>query len=201
MERYITAATIKQRREAKGITQAQLAHILCVSDKTVSKWETGRGYPDISLLQPLATALDISTIELLSGYTVTNQNRGGNMLRSRFYVCPVCGNVIHATGGAVISCCGITLPPMEAESTDADHLPTIEMIEDEWYVTVNHPMTKEHYISFMAVMYDNGIQITKLYPEGVAEARFRFSRAKGLYLLCNRHGLYKIQVRSGKPVL
>ena len=152
------------------------------------------GYPDISLLQPLAKALGMSVTELLSGENVENKNRSANMLMSVFYVCPVCGNVIHTMGKAVISCCGITLPPLEAEDTDREHTISIEKVEDEWYVSVNHPMTKEHYISFIAAMADNGIQMIKLYPEGMAQARFKISRVKWLYVYCNRHGLFKVKI-------
>lgn len=194
MDRYVTGAAIKKRREAKGMTQAQLAEMLCVSDKAVSKWENAGGYPDISLLQPLAKALGMSVTELLSGENVENKNRSANMLRSVFYVCPVCGNVIHTMGKAVISCCGITLPPLEAEYIDEEHTIGIEKVEDEWYVSVNHPMTKEHYISFIAAMADNGIQMIKLYPEGMAQARFKISRVKWLYVYCNRHGLFKVKI-------
>ena len=115
MDNYITGATIKRLRENKGLTQDELAQKIFVSNKTISKWENGHGLPDISLMEPLAKALDISVIELFSGNEVRNQNRAFNMKKVLFYICPVCGNVIQATGQAVISCCGITLPPLEVE--------------------------------------------------------------------------------------
>lgn len=111
MDNYITGAAVKRLREARRMTQAQLAQRLGVSDKAVSKWETGRGFPDVSLLEPLAGALSISVPELLSGEQVVNSNRAANILRSSLYVCPVCGNIIHASGAAVVSCCGVALPP------------------------------------------------------------------------------------------
>lgn len=98
MDQYITGATIKQLREQKKMTQSELSAILGVSDKSVSKWETGRGYPDITLLEPIAQAFGISIAELLSGNRIQNTNVSANMMRSRFYVCPVCGNVIHGMG-------------------------------------------------------------------------------------------------------
>ena len=110
MDNYVTGAAIKTLREKKKMTQNKLAEKLSVSDKTISKWETGRGLPDISLIEPLSLALDISVPELLSGQTVTNENTSSNILRSKFYVCPICGNIIHTTGEAVISCCGVSLP-------------------------------------------------------------------------------------------
>ncbi len=191
MDRYVTGAVIKRLRENQKMTQEELAEKIYVSSKAVSKWETGQGFPDISLLEPLAQALGISVIELLSGEDVRNRNRSFNMAKVRFYVCPVCGNVIQATGEAVVSCCGITLPPLDPEETDSEHMIRVETIEDEYYVTVNHPMTKGHYISFLAAVSDHGVQFVKLYPEGSAEARFKINRVRHIYAYCNRHGLFR----------
>ena len=191
MDHYVTGAVIKALREKKMLTQAQLADQLGVSDKTISKWETGRGLPDITLLEPLAGALSVSVPELLSRQTLSNRNRGGNMLRGKFYVCPVCGNVIHATGEAMLSCCGVSLPPLEAEDGDCG----IEKIEDELFVTLDHPMTREHHISFFAYVTLDRTELVKLYPEGNPEARF-FNRGRGkLYWYCNRHGLFCREIK------
>ena len=194
MNQYVTGAVIRKLREQKNMTQAELAEVLQVSDKAISKWETGHGYPDITLLEPLAVALGISVLELLSGEEIQNTNRCANMLRSLWYVCPVCGNVIHSTGQAMVCCCGIALPPMEAEPVDDAHGIRTEIVEDEYYVTMDHPMTKEHYISFLAAVSDNGVQLVKLYPEGNAEARFKRRRTKYLYACCNRHGLFRVKI-------
>ena len=191
MNSYVTGAAIRGLREKKRLTQEQLAEKLCVSGKTVSKWETGRGLPDITLLEPLARALDVSVPELISGEIVVNRNRAANMLRSRFCVCPVCGNVIHAAGEAVVSCCGVVLPPLEAEPGDGAHTIRAEPVEDEYYVTLDHPMTKDHFITFLAAVSDQGVQLVKLYPEGGCEARFKMSRVHRLYACCNRHGLFE----------
>lgn len=194
MNTYVTGAAIKRLRETKGLTQAQLADVIGVSDKTVSKWETAKGLPDISLIEPLAKALDVSVLELMSGETVVNTNRGGNMLRSKFYVCPVCGNVIHAMGGAVISCCGINLPPMDAEEADSDHEIIIEPVEDEHFITVEHDMTKSHYISFIAFVTSDRLQLVRLYPEGAAQTRLHLRGRGYLYICCNRHGLMRKKI-------
>ena len=191
MNQYITGAVIRRMREAKGLTQEALAERLYVSGKAVSKWETGQGFPDISLIEPLARALGISVIELLSGQDIRNRNRAFDMAKIRYYVCPVCGNVIQATGEAVISCCGIPLPPLEAEPADEAHSIKVEIVEDEYYVTVDHPMEKDHYLSFIAAVSDHGVQFQKLYPEGGAEARFRIDRVAAFYVCCNRHGLFR----------
>ncbi|MBQ7753518.1 MAG: helix-turn-helix domain-containing protein [Treponema sp.] len=188
---YITGAMIKNLREQKKLTQAELAEKIFVTDKAVSKWETGRGYPDISIVESLAKALDISVIELLSGKNVININRQSNMNRVQFYVCPVCGNIIQSTGEALISCCGITLPPLEAEQSDKNHSVRIERIEDEFFVSIEHEMTKNHYISFIAAIRSDSVEIQKLYPEQNAEASFKISGTEQILFYCNQHGLYK----------
>ena len=196
MNNYITGAVIKRLRENKKMTQEELAQKIFVTSKAVSKWETGKGFPDIGLLESLGKALDVSVIELLSGEDITNLNKSCNMVKGKFYVCPVCGNVIQTTGEAVISCCGITLPPLEAEVPDEEHSLNIETIEDEYYVTLNHPMTKEHYISFIAAISDQGVQLVKLYPEADAQARFKISRVRKIYAYCNRHGLFEMNRKA-----
>ncbi|MFA7068931.1 MAG: helix-turn-helix domain-containing protein, partial [Acidaminococcaceae bacterium] len=165
MTNYVTGNMIRSLREKKGYTQKQLAELLNVSDKTVSKWETQKGLPDISLLEPISKTLSISIAGLLSGEWVINKNRSGNMLRTKFYVCPVCGNVIQALGEGAFSCCGITLPMQEAEVQDEAHSFGIERVENDYYVTMPHPMTKSHYISFFAYITSDRVQIVKLYPE------------------------------------
>ena len=191
MNSYVTGAAIKELREMRNLTQAALAERIGVSSKTVSKWETRKGLPDISLLQPLAQALGISVIELMNGEHITNKNISANMMRTKFHVCPICGNIIHSTGNAVISCCGITLPPLEAEEADEDHTVAVENVEDEQFVTVRHPMTKEHFISFVAYVTSDRLQLVKLYPEGNAETRLQMRGFGYLYWYCNRHGLFK----------
>ncbi len=194
MDRYITGATIRRLREERNLTQEQLAEKLFVSSKAVSKWETGHGLPDISLIEPLSETLGISVMELFSGESVQNKNKSGNMLRGKFYVCPLCGNVIFSLGDTVISCCGISLPPLDAESCDDEHTVKVETVEDEYYITVSHPASKTHYLSFFAGVSDSGLQLVKLYPEATPEARFKINRVKWIYAYCNRHGLYKIKV-------
>ena len=191
MYHYVTGATVKALREKLGLTQAELAGKILVSDKTVSKWETGKGLPDITLLEPLAKALGVSVPELMSGQVMVNRNRASNLLRSRVYVCPVCGNVIFAKGDAMISCCGIALPALEAEEPDEAHQALVQRVEDEFYISASHEMTKNHYLSFFAYVTQDRIEWKALYPEGNAEARF-FIRGGGmLYCYCNRHGLFR----------
>ena len=153
MNQYITGSTIKSLREKQNLTQVELAKLLCVSDKTISKWETGRGFPDITFLQPLSKFLKVSIIELLSGNEIINQNKNSNLRKSNFFTCPICGNVIFSVGNALISCCGIQLLPLEVENlaqnqneeTDNnfinEHKINLENIEDEIFVSLNALIT------------------------------------------------------------
>lgn len=197
MNQYVTGAVIKELREKKNMTQAELAEKLCVSDKTVSKWETAKGYPDISLLEPIAKILSVSITELISGNPVSNVNVSANMLRSKFYVCPVCGNVIHSMGESVIHCHGILLSPCQIEETDEQHMIFIERVEDEYYIRIEHEMTKNHYISFVAALSSDKIQMIKLYPEGNAETRVKMNGVKKILFYCNRDGLFGVNVLKG----
>ena len=194
MNTYVTGTTIKQLREVQNMTQAELAEKIGVSSKAISKWETAKGLPDISLLQPLAQALGISVIELMNGEHIINQNISANMLRSKFCVCPICGNTIHCLGNTVVSCCGIILPALEAEEANDDHAVTIETVEDEHFITIHHPMTKQHFISFVAFITSDRLQMVKLYPEGNAQTRMQLRGMGYLYYYCNRHGLFKKKI-------
>lgn len=194
MDQYVTGATIRELREKHGFTQAELAERLYVSDKTVSKWENSKGHPDISLIGPIAEVFGISIEELMSGRTVSNINVSANMLHSKLSICPVCGNIIHSMGEAFISCHGVTLQPTKPEPSDENHKIFIEGIEDEYFVQIEHAMTKSHYISFIAALSPDSIRITKFYPEGAPEARFQTSGVRQLIYYCNRDGLFYIDV-------
>lgn len=198
MNQYITGAVIKELREKNNLTQAELSEKLNVSDKTVSKWETAKGYPDISLLEPIAKVFGVSVTELLSGNAISNRNVSANMMRSKFYVCPVCGNIIHCMGETVINCHGIQLLPESAELSDENHKIVIERIEDEYFVQIEHDMSKEHYISFIAAVSSDRLQLVKLYPEGNAETRFKLRGVKRIYIFCNRDGLFYLDIKKTK---
>ena len=187
---YVQSETIRLLRERKALTQKQLADKLCISDKAVSKWETGKGLPDISLLEDLARALGISLTELMTGNLQTNENRSANLRRMGFYVCPVCGNVITAVGQGSFSCCGVTLPVQEAQPCDEAHTIHIEPVEDEICVTIAHPMTKSHYISFVAWVSNDRAELVKLYPEQDITVRFKKRGHGTVYAYCNRDGLF-----------
>ena len=197
MNPYVTGSVIKELREKCQLTQAELAERIGVSDKTISKWETAKGYPDISLLEPIAKALGVSMTELVTGNAVSNVNVSANMLRSKFYVCPICGNIIHSMGEAVMQCHGILLSPCQPEETDENHMIFIERVEDEYYIRIEHDMTKQHYISFIAALSSDKIQMIKLYPEGNAEARVKINGVKKIWFYCNRDGLFSRTILKG----
>lgn len=193
MNSYVTGPVIKALREKQHYTQKQLAARLAVSDKTISKWETGRGLPDLSLLEPLGAALGVSVAELLSGEQITNRNRSANPLRGKFYVCPVCGNVIHAMGEGSFHCCGVALPPLEAEEPDGEHEVRVETWDLQTLVSLDHPMKKDHYISFITQVRYDRMEMVKLYPEQLPEARLGDWPGGEIYAYCNRHGLFRVK--------
>lgn len=188
---YITGDTIKTLREKRKITQKELAESIHVSDKTVSKWETGKGLPDISIIGELARELGVSIAELLTGDLKNNENRSANMKKVHFYICPICGNIITAVGQGSYCCCGITLPKQETEECDEGHLICIETVDNEHFVTLRHPMDKEHYISFAAYATSDSLEIVKLYPEEEISVRFRKKGRGVLYAYCNKHGMFQ----------
>ncbi len=181
---------IRKKREEKGLTQARLAQTLGVTAKAVSKWETGAGLPDVALLEPLSAALGLSVTELFSGDAVKNNNRAANMKKTTFYVCPVCGNIVHSVGEIAVSCCGVTLPPLAAKEADEAHRLSVAPVEDEWFVESGHPMEKDHFLSFAALVQSERVTLVKWYPEGAAEARFPRRGHGILYTYCTKHGLF-----------
>ena len=150
--------------------------------------------PDIAIIEELAKALGTSIAELLTGDLKENENPSGNMRKTHFYVCPVCGNIITSVGQGSYSCCGITLIEPEAEESDEEHQIHIETVDNEYHVTMNHPMNKGHYISFIAYVTSDRNEIVKLYPEQDISVRFRKKGHGAVYAYCNRHGIYKRRI-------
>lgn len=191
---YVTGKTIKELREKRKLTQKELAEQISVSDKTISKWETRKGLPDIVIIEDLAKSLGVSIAELLTGNLRENENPSGNMKKILFYVCPICGNIITSVGQGTFSCCGVTLPPLEAEACEETHQIQVETVDHEYYVTLDHPMNKKHSISFLAYVTSASVEIAKLYPEQDISVRFRKKGHGILYAYCNRHGMFRILV-------
>ena len=189
-----TGNLIRALRLEKGMTQRAVAESLNISAKTVSKWETGLGCPDVSLLADLADTFGVSVGSLLLGGLNENDTDGGNMKRIKFYVCPECGNILTATGSAESSCCGRRLDPLEPKTADSMHTPEITEVEDEYYLVFPHPMTKAHHLAFVACIGSDRMYFIRLYPE--QDAAFRMPRMPGtLYFFCSEHGLMKTDIR------
>lgn len=181
---------ILELRKDKNMTQKQLADLMNISDKTISKWERGLGCPDISLLPDLAQILGVNVDKILEGEINSNELVGGNMNKIKFYVCPQCNNLVTSTGEIDISCCGKKIEALSASKADDNHKLNIEPVEDELYVTSNHDMKKDHYISFVAYVKGDRVLIVKQYPEWNLQVRFRKQGHGKLYFYCVNHGLY-----------
>lgn len=177
-------------RTEKKLTQKQLADALHISDKTVSKWERGAGCPDVSLLPELCRFLGVNLEDMLSGELDKNDIVGGNMKKTVFYVCPECGNIISATAEANISCCGKKTRLLEAKKAEDEEKLKVELIDNEYYISSDHEMTKQHYITFVALLTGDSMIMKKQYPEWDLQARIpRIAHGK-LVWYCNEHGLF-----------
>ncbi len=183
-------ALIQKLRMEKQLTQRALAEQLGLSDKTISKWERGLGCPDVSVLSTLSKILGVELDSLLTGEQDASATLGGNMKRVQFYVCPACGNLLTATGEASISCCGRRLEPLAAEKPDPAHRLNLEAVENDWYVTSGHEMTKPHHITFVALVTGDKLFLVKLYPEWGLGVRFPCLAHGQLYFYCTQHGLF-----------
>lgn len=186
---------ILQLRKEKGLTQRQLAEMLSISNKTVSKWECGNGAPDASIWDELSTVLGADLLKLLQGELHPNRLDVGKMDKIRFYVCPSCGNILTSTGKANISCCGRHLQPLEvAETAEAlkAHEICAEDMDGEYYISLEHEMSKAHYLAFAAYVLGDRVWFMRLYPEQSSAFHMPRLRGKGaLYLYCTRHGLFR----------
>ncbi|SFS03872.1 helix-turn-helix domain-containing protein [Anaeromicropila populeti] len=177
-------------RKEKGMTQKQLADAMNISDKTISKWERGIGCPDVSLLHELSKVLSVNIEKILLGELDPNNADGGNMKRIKFYVCPTCGNIITSTGEAEISCCGRKLSALNAKPSDEKHYLKVETIEEDYYITFSHEMTKKHYLNFISYVTCDRVLIVRLYPEQSGEVRFPKLYGGKLFFGCSQHGLW-----------
>lgn len=183
---------ILELRKEKNMTQKEIADAMNISDKTISKWERGLGCPDVSLLSELSHILGVNIEKILQGDLDPNHTDGGNMKRVKFYCCPTCRNVLTSTAKAELSCCGRKLEPLKVKAADEHHKITVTDIEDESYITIDHPMTREHYLTFAAYVTCDRLQLIKLYPEQNAELRIPKIRRGKFYICCSNHGLFSL---------
>ena len=189
-----TGKLIAELRREKGLTQKDVADKLGILAKTVSKWETGHGFPDVSLISKLSEIFKVDISKLLEGEMPKIKTEACNLKRTKFYVCEKCGNILTDFGNAEILCCGRKLSPLTAKTADDAHLLNVEKIEDEYYITFPHPMTKDHYISFVSYVRFDRVLTVKLYPEQNGELRFPQMRGGKMYYYCNTHGLFEVKI-------
>ena len=174
------------------MTQKEVAERLCISPQAVSKWERGNGCPDVSLLSAISDLFGVAVERLLEGNLSPAVADGGNMKRTKFFVCPECGNILTATGGGELHCCGRKLEALKAQKADEIHNVNVQEIEEDWYVTFSHPMEKSHYFRFAACVTADKLLLVRLYPEQGGEFRIPQIRGGGkLYLCCSRDGLFE----------
>lgn len=189
---------LRDLRITKGMTQKHLAEQLGVVPKTVSKWETGHGFPDVSALTALADALGVSERMILLGHFIQNDKEIGNMKKTKFYLCPECGSIMQGTGENRIICCGKQMNPLYAAQPDDEHNITVSELENDFYVEIGHDMTKEHYVCFVAYAAYDRVLTVRLYPEQACSVRFSKMHGGKLYVCCNKHGLFEYNERSRK---
>jgi len=194
MDCTLTGDTIRTLRLERSLTQRQLAQSLAVTEQAVSKWERGLGCPDVSLLPRLAKELGAPIERLLEQPSPPPQLSGGFMRNLNFFVCPRCGSLITAVGSPVISCCGRTLEPCVPQKPDEFHRLTLEEVEDEWYITSDHPMEKGHYISFLALVKGDQFTVLQRWPEWELQARLPRRGHGFLYWYCTRDGLFRQRI-------
>lgn len=181
---------IQSLRKEQQLTQQQLADRMNISDKAISKWERGLGCPDVSLLPELSGIFGVNLEELLSGELNANDLVGGNMKKLQFYVCPNCGNLLTATADAAVSCCGKTLKPLVPQKAEETEKLSVEVIENDYFISTDHEMTKEHYIAFVALLTGDSIMLRKQYPEWNMQTNIPCFAHGMLIWYCTRHGLF-----------
>ena len=188
-----TGKLISKLRREKGFTQKDLSEKLNICAQTVSKWERGHGFPDVTLIPKLSQLLQVDVSKLLEGELPQITPNTGNIKRTEFYVCERCGNILTSEKNAEIVCCGRPLFPLVAKKSDDAHKINSEKIEDEYYITFSHPMTKEHYISFFSYVRFDRVLTIRLYPEQGGELRFPQMRGGKMYYYCSKDGLYEFK--------
>ncbi len=181
MENSRVGSIIRTLRQELRMTQRELADKMNLSDKTISKWERGLGLPDISLIPELSKILGIDIMNLLAGDMTPNDFAGGNMKNTKYFVCPTCQNITLCTGEAEVSCCGKKLAAQTLKKAEEGERLTVQLLEDDWYITSEHPMDKEHYISFVALASGDRLQIIKQYPEWYLNVRIP-KRERGMLI-------------------
>lgn len=185
---------IAQLRKEKGLTQQNIADALNISNKTISKWECGLGCPDVSLWPELSVILGVDMRQMMEGEITRNQPDSGNINKIRFYVCSSCNNILVSTGSSSIFCCGRKLDQLSAVVDDNTPQITAEIIDADCYITLDHEMTRDHYLLFAAYVKNDKVFLNRLYPEQNATVRIPYMSGGKLYLYCVKHGFTECQI-------
>ena len=185
---------IRKLRKEHGMTQLQLAEKLHISDRTVSKWERGLGSPDVSLITALSQIFEVDLQNLLTGELQQNKTTGGNIRKMKFFVCPDCGNLVAAIADTSVTCCGRKLKVLEPIKAPEGEKLSVQTIEQDYFISSNHEMSRDHYIAFLAFVTSDTVILRKLYPEWDLQVRIPIISRGRLLWYCNRHGLFYQEV-------
>ena len=190
-----TGNLIRSLRIKKGLTQKELAQMICVTDKAVCKWEKGRGCPNITLISQLSKVLGVDIQSILQGYLDKNKKIGENMNHLKFYKCPTCGNLVTSIKSVELSCCGNKLSPVSAQTrSEPEYQPVIQEFDGQYSIKFNHPMTKSDYISQVIVVRYDQIMTVNLYAESEAIITIPQVRGIRLFVITNKSELIAVTV-------
>lgn len=190
-----TGNLIRSLRIKKGLTQKELAQMICVTDKAVCKWEKGRGCPNITLISQLSKVLEVDIQSILQGYLDKNKKIGENMNHLKFYKCPTCGNLVTSIKSVELSCCSNKLSPVSAQTrSDPEYQPVIQEFDGQYSIKFNHPMTKSNYISQVIVVRYDQIMTVNLYAESEAIITIPQVRGIRLFVITNKSELIAVTV-------
>ena len=190
-----TGNLIRSLRIKKGLTQKELAQMICVTDKAVCKWEKGRGCPNITLISQLSKVLEVDIQSILQGYLDKNKKIGENMNHLKFYKCPTCGNLVTSIKSVELSCFGNKLSPVSAQTrSDPEYQPVIQEFDGQYSIKFNHPMTKSDYISQVIVVRYDQIMTVNLYAESEAIITIPQVRGIRLFVITNKSELIAVTV-------
>ena len=190
-----TGSLIRSLRIKKGLTQKELAQMICVTNKAVCKWEKGRDCPNITLISQLSKVLEVDIQSILQGYLDKNKKIGENMNHLKFYKCPTCGNLVTSIKSVELSCCGNKLSPVSAQTrSEPEYQPVIQEFDGQYSIKFNHPMTKSDYISQVIVVRYDQIMTVNLYAESEAIITIPQVRGIRLFVITNKSELIAVTV-------
>ena len=120
----------------------------------------------------------------------------------KFYLCKRCGNVVSiiVNGGGPLFCCGekmVELTPNTVDAALEKHVPNCEVRDNKIIVKVGevmHPMDEDHYINFVALEYDDTIEIHNFKPGDEPIWIFDYKENAKVYAYCNKHGLWQSDI-------